>query len=243
MSKMNCSLPSGPSRRWLRFSLRTLAIVVTACAVLLAVCGQRFVRWRQQRSAVAELSKQGSRFTYEDGWVTFAQVIGAAVNDSHTIHLRSLPRIRMLRLEMSKVTDAGMVNLKPLKYLEHLDMSYVPIGDRGLESLETLANLKHLDVIGTRITDEGLSHLKSLAKLHVLRLADTAITDAGLEQLATMNNLQELWVQKTAVTAEGVARLQERLPSCRILTEVPPQLANSDAGPMLLPQKPKDNRP
>jgi hypothetical protein len=214
--------------RWLRFSLRSLAVAVTVCAILFAIFGQRIVRWCQQQAAVSELSKFGSRFSYKDGWVTFGHMIGVRVEDRHIRDLRAMPTLRGLQLEMSKVTDAGMANLKPLKNLEHLDMTGVSIGDRGLENLETLTNLKHLDIIATRITDAGLIHLKPLTKLQVLRLNDTAVTDAGLENLAGMSNLQELSLQNAATTAEGVARLQERLPGCKILTEMPAQPASVD---------------
>jgi hypothetical protein len=208
-----------PGMASLKFSLRSLTLAVTVCAVALGVFGQRLFRWRQQQAATQELSQVGGRFTYQNGWVTFAYVIGVSVQDKHLARLSALPRLRVLLLEMSNVTDSGMANLQALPQLEHLDMSAVRIGDDGIKHLETLSDLTHLDLIATRVTDEGLRHLRPLNKLKVLKLNSTAVTDAGMEHLASLTNLQELWLQRTAVTADSIAKLQERIPNCKIITQ------------------------
>ena len=66
-----------------------------------------------------------------------------------------------------------------------------------------------------------LSALAGLDGLCWLGLNDTQIGDDSLRHLTGLSDLDHLDLRGTAVTAEGIARLQQALPGCRIVTDFP----------------------
>jgi hypothetical protein len=89
-------------------------------------------------------------------------------DDSHLVHLESLPDLRRLELrndcKSSHLTDKGMIHLRKLTKLE-----YLYLGDSGG---------------GPGITDAGLVHLKGLTNLRELVIGDNrGVTEAGLKEL------------------------------------------------------------
>ena len=89
--------------------------------------------------------------------------------------------------------------------------------DAGLVSLRDLSQLQELCLTETKITDAGMEHLKELTQLQTLYLEETQITDAGLANLKGLTNLRTLALGGTRVTAEGVRKLQQALPTCKII--------------------------
>ncbi len=80
--------------------------------------------------------------------------------------------------------------------------------DTQLASIRDLAELKLLDLGGTRVTDAGIVHLAGLRHLKYLNLGDTQVTDAGLAQLGRHPQLSLLNLQRTRVTDAGLAHLK-----------------------------------
>ena len=234
------------SRRYLRYSLRSLLVVATVVAVLL---GYKVNQVSRQRRAVRALLTERAiiMFDYQlDAtqrsapgryWLTswlgddfFAHVqtvsflvpfMGGPTSDNITdellVHLRSLPRLEVLILEdCDRLTDAGLRHLTGLRRLQELRLSRTKITDEGLDSLSSMRQLKSLHLEETALTDDGLAKLAHLQQLEELWLLDTAVTDAGVEHLAKLKSLRELDLTWTQMTPQGVERLRTALPNCKV---------------------------
>jgi hypothetical protein len=220
-------------RRWFQFSLRTLLVFVTFCAICCSWFAVKMQQARQQRVAVAAILKLGGSVDRPElskpAWlrnllgndlfsnVQAANFFGTQVTDADLENLKSLTQLRFLNLERTQVTDTGLENLKGLNELEELNLVETKITDAGLEKLEGLSQLHVLCLGDTQVTDAGLEHLKGLSELQELQLFDTQITDAGLEKLTILKQLRSLPLERTKVTDAGVNKLRQELPNCLIV--------------------------
>lgn len=218
-----------PNRRWLRFSLLTLLILMTVATVAFG----RWVHSRRQQAqenrdsvaatagaieeVVAEIEKLNGKVyseyvkRREQTWLErLFDDPGGAENAISAL------RVKSVDLSFTQVTDTDLEHLKGLKSLQVLDLEGTQISSAGLEHVKVLTELRVLKLSGPNFTDEGLEHLKPLTHLEVLWLRDTKITDAGLKHLRGRQKLIELWLSNTNVSDEGVKKLQQTLPNCLV---------------------------
>ncbi len=232
-------------RRWLRFSVRGLMVLVLAVGCVLAYIPYRT---RLGHEAIAAIIRSGGFVTYKYGsqpggsgngaglpglswvstvlgtdksgdviWVNFRKT----AMDKGLDYVGRLPNVRVLDVTDSAVTDDGLRNLRELISLNELHLGGTRITDAGLVHLKGLTQLSSLDVGRTRITDAGLVYLKRFPQLLSLDLADTGVTDAGLAYLSGLSRLRRLTLP-LGVSKEGVRRVQGALPSTRVF-HGPPQ--------------------
>jgi Leucine Rich repeat len=230
--------PSRPRshRRWLRFSLRSLLILVTILCVWLGV---KVNQARRQKEAVDALSKVGAAIRYEHQlsdthprdfavekeldvprWLRdlagddFFQTVVAVqatrpVTDNDFIHLAALPRIRFLYLTNTgpRVTDAGLAHLPRPDRLVSFVAGGTAVGNEFAKRLATADGMDTLFLGGTRVSDEGLLALSTLGQLLNLSIDNTEVTDAGLDALQGMRELRCLRLDGTRITDAGLAKL------------------------------------
>jgi hypothetical protein len=212
--------PPKSRRRWLQYSLRTLLVVTTLCAIACSWLGVKLQQARPQREAVAALEKLGALVFYD--WQYDAQGISLpSPQPPGRLWLRRVlgddffQSVHTVELTNRDITDAGLENigadlkhLECLSQLQWLDLSGTPITDSDLTYLTALSQLQRLDLVSTDVTDAGLEHLKCLNKLRVLNLARTQVTDAGLEVLTCFGQLKGLSLNDTRVTDAGMEHLR-----------------------------------
>ena len=139
--------------------------------------------------------------------------IGGRLIESDTGDVLGVDAVR------TDLTDADLPDLVAFPELRELNLRETGITDDGMPHLAQLQNLEFLGLTGTRVTDDGLHHLTRLTELRFLTLGNTRITDEGLETLAECPRLEAINLKATRVSPEGVARLQNRLPLCRVITD------------------------
>ncbi len=203
--------PPKPKRRWCRFSLKTLMIVVTVATVAFGI----WVQYRRQRAmenrervaavrdtvaAIEELGGTVDR-AYEElrprTWLEEQFDDPGDANDPV-----GLLTIWSVNLNVSNLTDDDMEHLKGMSELDTLyvgpyigntvDVTHVT--DAGLVHLKGLTKLETLYLNGTSITDAGLVQLKGLTKLKDLNLRFTYVTESGLKHLKGLTELETLWL-------------------------------------------------
>ena len=182
---MSANHVSRPWRRFLRFSVRGMIVLVL---VIGAGLGLFVHEAHVQRDAVAAIKKAGGSVSYDWAWKDGTSVPGGKpwaprwLVDlvgvdyfGHVTIVWSPPR--------AGSTDATLAQIGRLTQLQVLDLPESFISDAGLAHLEGLTNLFDLGLEGTQITDAGLAHLKGLTSLTGLWLEGTQVTDAGMNEL------------------------------------------------------------
>lgn len=188
---------------------------------------------------------------------------GFGVGDGAMRVLARLPKLRILRLRLTKITDSGLAELAHCRSLTYLGLAGTRVSDAGLihlsklprlenlglgvyneganitnEGLRTvgrLTNLTWLDLSGTKITGEGLVHLKDLQKLKTLSLDSTDVAENDLAHLAPLQSLEHLRLYTKHNTTDVAAAHLARLKSLRDLTD---HLYVTDKGVALLASMP-----
>jgi len=200
------------SSRWrLRFSLRTLFLLIAAGSMLLGVWVRSV---DQQRRAVAAIRDTGGLVEYDfqlkgDGTPPLTWLSNLLGTD----YLASPVAVRL----SPSATDEELRHSGALSGLELLigDRS-TAVTDSGLEHLSKLTRLRVLTLSHMQVSDASLSYLKPLANLELLSLNGTDITDSGLAHLRHLKKLQKCELMETKVSTEGCRRLQRALPGCKV---------------------------
>jgi hypothetical protein len=183
-------------RKYLRFSLRSLLVLILLIAGWL---GWIVHRARAQRDAVAAILKLQGTVKYDwerkdgrnlpngkpwwPGWLVslfgidyFARVTQVRLvavhelSDSELVHISNLSGLEELDLHRSPVTDARLSYLAGLTDLQSLTLFHTPVSDTGLVRLTKMHRLRTLSIEDTSVTDSGAAALqKALPKLSIKR--------------------------------------------------------------------------
>lgn len=136
----------------MRYSLRTLLLVITLLVVWLGYHAEQIHR---QRAATRAIEQLHGSVEYDDSlgdsavrkwlarWlgrdavsnVDVVYLAGATVADDDLAWLKDLPRLRTVALTSSPITDAGLRHLNRLTHLETVDLRFTEVTDEGIASL------------------------------------------------------------------------------------------------------------
>jgi hypothetical protein len=207
------STTSPDRRRWLRFSLRTFLLVLTALCIWLGV---KVNQARRQKEAVEALLELGATVRYAHQ----RDDTNPTEFDSNK-DLRVPGWLRRLAgddffqtvalVEFSApVTDEDLVHLAALSHIERLHVSDKEsyethdISDAGFAHLPRPDKLTHFGAANTRISDAFLTRLAGATQLQTLHLSGTRVTDEGLRSLPQLPKLKYLGLSYTSVGDAGL---------------------------------------
>lgn len=231
------NIPAADNRprrnRWgLRFSLRTLLIVMTIVCLVSGFWLNRAIR---QRTAVRkfyeltanrppshgdELVTMGYRYQGRDQY--YKPIIPRWLHPVRDlIGEEAFGEVTGVQLIDTPATNEDLRYLADVPTVERVWLSRTKVTDQGIRHLLACPRLTFLTLDSTEVTDEGVAQLTELTGLESLSLSGTKITDAGLPHLAKLTRLKELWLRNSAITNEGYLRLEAALPECHIQADVP----------------------
>ena len=222
-----------PWRRYLRFSLRGLIVIVL---VIGAGLGWVVRNARIQRDAVAAIQRGTTAFVrYDWEWKDGEEITGGAPwgpnwlvdrlgvdyfghvtsvtrwdsadSDMPFVQIGQLSRLEDLCVFGIRVED-GLVHLKGSTSLKVLDLSFTDVTDAGLVHLKGLSSLRDLNLSKCKITGAGLVHLSKLKGLQFLDLGGSRVTDDGFVHVAKLTHLRQLVLSQTKITDDGLAHLK-----------------------------------
>jgi len=175
-----------PCRRWFRFRLRTLLIVVTVLSVPLGWVGWMLGEVRRERATKTWVEEKGGR----------VHILSGTTGDERSWWKKNTDkwfreRVWAVRLSNTQVSDLSP--LAELKNLERLQFSNTQVSD-----LSPLAELKNLEWLSLSSQVSDLSPLAELKSLKRLYFSNTQVSD--LSPLAELKNLERLYFSNTQVS-------------------------------------------
>ena len=226
------------NRRSLRFTLRSLLLLITLTALWLGV---NVHRANQQRRAVQRITQRGGNVRYDyqfaangnpnpnldsshpawlrrfvgDDFLHNVESVGLdflddPVRDEDLRLLKHLPRVRLLYLGGGKITDDGLAHLQHLRRLELLVLAKNPITGEGIPYLARLPRLEWIDLSWTKVDD---AHLAGLARLMALRRIDLTnnpqVNGSFLRNVVALPHLETLVLRHSAITDESLNYLKD----------------------------------
>jgi hypothetical protein len=205
---------SRPWRRFLRFNVRGLIVLVLVIAVVL---GWYIRSVRIQRDAVTAIEKAGGLTFYNiprtpvvswhepSRWRTLVGGYIGIDYAGHVCHV-NFPQITQTGNDADR--QGALARVGDLGQLETLDFAGMSVTDGDLASLDGLNRLQQLVLPSKQITDAGVAHLKALDKLTLLDLHSTQVTGAGLVHLKGLTSLFDVSLGKTQVSDAGLVHLK-----------------------------------
>jgi internalin A len=100
--------------------------------------------------------------------------------------LKSLPALKSLSLNGTKITDESLTHLHGVKNLTILLLNDTDVSDDGTTTLALLPRLEWLYLNRTKVTDASMKKKKKLGNLRDLRflsLLGTSVSDSGVADL------------------------------------------------------------
>jgi len=225
------------TRRYLRFSLRALFLLTTACAIWL---GHLCRRAHDQRVAVDRIIELDGSVLYDfeigeyewqhlwdatpPGWPWLRRLVGDEYSqevvkvqlvclDDHNVSdvdLQLIGRLKALRtlwLYGGDFPNDSLLHLRHLRNLRCLHLVKAKVTGSDLRFLGHLQNLKELKLEFTPMGNDGLKYVGELRRLEVLDLYGTSVTSAGLSHLAGLKSLRWLALDHTKVDDSAIEHL------------------------------------
>ncbi len=117
-----------PKRRWFQYTLRTLLLLMTACAVWM---GRYVHRARLQKRSVAAIREYG-------GWVRYDFQFNY-FTDEGMRHASRAPRLEELwvcgrEVRENPITDEGLAHLQKLQRLKELGIQHTQVTAEGIQA-------------------------------------------------------------------------------------------------------------
>ena len=208
--------PPKSKRRWLRFSLRSMLLLVVVIAIPIA---WKVNRARNQRVVVAELEKLNADLIYD------YQIV--ATNGVRSYDFYAPPpgpkwltallgkeyfvEVRKVCADGAAVTNETLALIAKLPDIEQVELvnldSEPGITDDGLVHFSKMQSLQAIVLHSNRISGVGLEHLTGLKRLTTL-MAIGWNTDASLEHVSKLKSLEDLsLIEVRRITEKGLAQI------------------------------------
>ena len=213
MTNQPSEWPASPVRSWFRFGLRSLLLVMTVIAALLAFY---FSRAKRAERAANELQSAGADVLYD-----YQRVHKEPASGFHYSYQAEEPGPAALRktlgdgffqnadwikLDNKSLTSSDLRPLQQLTTLRHVSLVNCRISDEHMKHLGALHLLESVDLKGNDITDKGLSQLGELAHLKMLSLSGNNLTGSGFEHFSSPN-VRQLFLYENPVSDTGLASI------------------------------------
>jgi hypothetical protein len=196
-----------PTRRWLRFSLRTFLVVVT----LFCIWSAWYVhRARRQKEAVEAVQTYG-------GWAYYDHQFDEAKPPTKVMNESPWPSwlIDIFGIDMfHNVIEVNLVYSDDRGKREETQNT----SDEIIPNLEAFPNLRRLYLHSTQVTDDTMPHIARLRKLEEFFVWDaTHLSDQGVEYLRNLDRLSSIHISNSRIGDESL-HIMSRLPRLQRLS-------------------------
>jgi hypothetical protein len=216
------AVPAVRRRRWRRFSLRTLLVVMTATCVWIGVVTNRANR---QQRAVEAFTRRGASINYS--YQEHPSPVPSSTFNIDYDYRTQTPGPEWLRrligdkyfvtpvslriFQPAIVTDGAMPLIGDLPHLERLRVTDLTLSSSELVHLRQLPRLKLLTFSGNSISPTEASpdfeFLSRMSQLEVFSIDAPQFGDDQMKSLANCSQLRQAFLQETTVGDAGLAQL------------------------------------
>ena len=195
--------PPTPRRRWRRFSIRGLMLLMLVIGALLAFVVKDLIEAREEQAIISKLSEVRVSITFvHDMGENPDQLPG---NPFLRAILGENYKVRLYEARMTEpIGEETILRLPNLRHLEILELRNEKLSDRSVDALARIPRLRRLTFHWIEITPEQLRRLAQSDSIEMLSLDRRSSTDAHLAQLPLFPNLEEvsLWQLYNPVTGK-----------------------------------------
>jgi hypothetical protein len=211
-------------RKWLRFSLRTLLLLVTALCVWLGI---QVNAARRQRDAVAAWSRAGGAVYYDDQIVvdprleigyTFSRNPKGRAWPSTALGIDYFSVVQVAGVRESTIPESlwpqladlpGLIaiQLRGAKTLPNDSGTPRRANDSDMAFIKDLVELKCVVLSDTDVGAPTLQLIADQTRIRYLLLQNVRIDETALKQIAKMTTLEHLSLSNTPITDAGLAYL------------------------------------
>lgn len=140
-----------------QFSLRTVFLLMTLCAVPFAGLGWWSHKARQMRNTANAIIESGGsiNFAWDHQPTHWPLWLIDLLGEDYFLHIETV-------FFSEEGTDEDLVLLKGLTQLERLNIQNSQVTDAGLEHVKGLTTLKWIDLHNTRVTNDGVQRLQRM---------------------------------------------------------------------------------
>ncbi|MCA9172215.1 MAG: hypothetical protein KDB23_31335 [Planctomycetales bacterium] len=192
----------------LRFSLRTLVILLGLVAMSLAYVRQYTAheRLRNVLSRAVHLNPPPAKhsllsclFDHSHERIRHASFHGRErVNDADMLQIARLSDLRRLSLYGAAISDKSADSLARHTNLETLSLENCQITDKTMRAIAKLKRLKSLNLNGTLVTDKSIWYLVGLPKLAELKALNARFSGRGVSRLGASKSLETIELSATS---------------------------------------------
>jgi hypothetical protein len=173
-----------PRRRWLRYSLRTLFLLVLLASILAWLAGP-VNKARRQGAVVEQIRAAGGTVYYDYQEVEFwsKPVVDANRQPEDNTALRRILGNDFFDTVI-EVHFGRRQSIRPPGVLSVKEWELGGTTDHDLALVQQLPNVRRVVVIGGEVSDDGLRRLSKLNRLESVQIEGTKITVEGAQAFA-----------------------------------------------------------
>ena len=213
-------MSEAPKRRWLRFSLRTILLLVLVVAVILGYSVSRFAR--ERRAVESILSRYGRVVYHDDAY--------GRVHPERTLKawFREFVGLRWpgeVYLEGGSITDDVLRDaVLPLRTVQAVGLTGVAVTNEGLAQLRPLKSLVRVTCLRDSRNEHVLEALdeRSYVDMHLTPLRDAMDYFADYHDITIVLDRQAFQLQTDSMVITGT--MKNRSPISPSEKMVPPAL-------------------
>lgn len=223
--------------RWLRFSLRTMAVLLTVVCLFLGWIGPKWVAAQREKVAVEKIAAAGAmiQYDYQEDWenddsdpvphgaFVLRYLLGEHIlSRATTVYFYPgskpneaadlLPELTQLRTVTFgtdvKLTDASVEAMVGCENLTKIWTASGVFSAKQLAMLSSVKSIQHLSLCDRSASDACLQQLHLFPNLKSLSIDSRLSTDIGIQAIAEVSSLESLVARSIPnVTNEGITPL------------------------------------
>ena len=151
-----------PRRRWLRYSLITLMVLVVSASIAMTWVAYRMQGFMRRQEAMGAILKSGGGVRFDFGIDQSGNPLPKPLHPGSTWlrYLMGNDDLGANVVEAEVQTDAALERIKDLPQLRRLHLFSKGITDAGLQRLEALPQLETLSIEKTQVTEQGVKKIQ-----------------------------------------------------------------------------------